>query len=101
MASQPSALVLPLCVAHQDARELSLFPDGSFDVVFDKSTLDALKCAGQDATSQMSSEIHRILSSDGVPSPQPKLCFLIVLSMEEVGGSVRVRHRLRCTSASV
>ncbi|CAE7549202.1 EEF1AKNMT [Symbiodinium sp. CCMP2592] len=49
-----------------DARELSLFPDGSFDVVFDKSTLDALKCAGQDATSQMSSEIHRILSSDGV-----------------------------------
>ncbi|CAE7862239.1 EEF1AKNMT [Symbiodinium necroappetens] len=49
-----------------DARELSLFPDGSFDVVFDKSTLDALKCAGQDATSRMSSEIHRILSSDGV-----------------------------------
>ncbi|CAE7029707.1 EEF1AKNMT [Symbiodinium natans] len=26
-----------------DARELSVFSDGSFDVVFDKSTLDALK----------------------------------------------------------
>ncbi|CAE7208300.1 EEF1AKNMT, partial [Symbiodinium pilosum] len=49
-----------------DARELSMFSDNSFDVVFDKSTLDALKCAGPDSTSMMSSEIHRVLSSDGV-----------------------------------
>ena len=54
----------------EDARELSMFPDGSFDVVFDKSTLDALKCAGQDSTSRMSSEIYRILSSDGAPQPE-------------------------------
>ncbi|CAK9030248.1 eEF1A lysine and N-terminal methyltransferase (eEF1A-KNMT) (Methyltransferase-like protein 13) [Includes: eEF1A lysine methyltransferase [Durusdinium trenchii] len=37
-----------------------------FDVVFDKSTLDALKCRGPEATGRMSSEVHRILQDDGV-----------------------------------
>lgn len=35
----------------EDAMDLSVFEDESFDVVFDKSTLDALKCRGAEATS--------------------------------------------------
>ncbi|CAL1151990.1 unnamed protein product [Cladocopium goreaui] len=49
-----------------DAMDLSVFEDESFDVVFDKSTLDALKCRGAEATSSMSSEVHRVLRRDGV-----------------------------------
>ena len=43
--------------------DLSLFEDESFDVVFDKSTLDALKCRGAEATS--SSLAHRCWWMDG------------------------------------
>ena len=34
--------------------DLLVFEDESFDVVFDKSTLDALKCRGAEATSSSS-----------------------------------------------
>lgn len=34
--------------------DLSVFEDESFDVVFDKNTLDALKCRGAEATSSSS-----------------------------------------------
>ena len=46
----------------KDAMDLSTFKDESFDVVFDKSTLDALKCLGNEATSSISAQ----------PSPSSK-----------------------------
>eukprot|EP00434_Breviolum_minutum_P031388 symbB.v1.2.027758.t1/scaffold2735.1/size73862/6 len=49
-----------------DACDLSIFREQSFDVVFDKSTLDALKCRGPESTGRMSSEVHRVLRNDGV-----------------------------------
>merc|ERR1711920_1023017 len=49
-----------------DACDMGIFADSSFDVVFDKSTLDALKCAGKSATTKMSHEIHRVLKDSGV-----------------------------------
>eukprot|EP00913_Durusdinium_trenchii_P009955 g9344.t1 len=51
----------------EDACDLtSTLEAKDFDVVFDKSTLDALKCRGPEATGRMSSEVHRILQDDGV-----------------------------------
>lgn len=44
------------------------FEDGSFDVVLDKGTIDSLLC-GESSTSnssKMISEIHRVLSNNGV-----------------------------------
>ena len=44
------------------------FEDGAFDVVLDKGTLDAILC-GESSTSnssKMISEIHRILSNNGI-----------------------------------
>eukprot|EP00435_Cladocopium_sp_Y103_P012536 s3873_g3.t1 len=49
-----------------DAMDLSVFADESFDVVFDKSTLDALKCRGAEATSSSSAwQLDATLSFGG------------------------------------
>lgn len=42
------------------------FPDGSFDAVVDKGTLDALLCRGVDNAQAMAVEMHRVLSKGGV-----------------------------------
>ena len=50
-----------------DARSLQ-FKDGTFDLVIDKSLLDALAC-GDGASvnvAQMLSEVHRVLTPNGV-----------------------------------
>lgn len=49
-----------------DARDMSQFADASFAVVFDKSTMDAIKCANRESTTRMSAEVHRVLKDDGV-----------------------------------
>lgn len=49
-----------------DATDMSAFRDGSFDIIFDKSTMDALGCAGRAKTSRCSREVHRVLSDSGV-----------------------------------
>jgi len=49
-----------------DACSMSQFADGSFDIVFDKSTMDCLKCVGKAATTRCSSEIHRVLKDTGL-----------------------------------
>lgn len=51
-----------------DVRDMSFFPDDSFDTVLDKGTLDSLMC-GTDApisASQMLGEISRLLKPGGV-----------------------------------
>jgi len=50
--------------ATMDARDLQ-FEDRTFDVVFDKSTLDALKCDGKESVGRFSREVHRVLKDDG------------------------------------
>ncbi|KAF4361063.1 hypothetical protein F8388_016872 [Cannabis sativa] len=51
-----------------DVRDMSIFPDESFDGVLDKGTLDSLMC-GTDApvsTSQMLGEVSRLLKPGGI-----------------------------------
>eukprot|EP00931_Biecheleriopsis_adriatica_P030137 TRINITY_DN17787_c0_g1_i1.p1 TRINITY_DN17787_c0_g1~~TRINITY_DN17787_c0_g1_i1.p1 ORF type:complete len:195 (-),score=25.70 TRINITY_DN17787_c0_g1_i1:127-711(-) len=48
-----------------DARKMPAFADKSFDVVFDKSTMDALKCSGSAATRSCSAEVYRVLKDTG------------------------------------
>ncbi|KAJ0977545.1 hypothetical protein J5N97_013019 [Dioscorea zingiberensis] len=51
-----------------DVRDMSFFPDGSFDCVIDKGTLDSLMC-GSDAplsASQMVEEVSRLLKPGGI-----------------------------------
>ncbi|KAM6595100.1 uncharacterized protein LOC115711662 [Cannabis sativa] len=51
-----------------DVRDMSVFPDESFDGVLDKGTLDSLMC-GTDApvsTSQMLGEVSRLLKPGGI-----------------------------------
>lgn len=48
-----------------DARDMHMFEDRSFDVVFEKSTMDALKCAGRPSMRRASGEIHRVLKDAG------------------------------------
>ncbi|XP_044491753.1 EEF1A lysine methyltransferase 4-like isoform X2 [Mangifera indica] len=51
-----------------DVRDMSFFPDGSFDSVIDKGTLDSLMC-GSDApisAAQMLSEVSRLLKPGGI-----------------------------------
>ncbi|KAK6143188.1 hypothetical protein DH2020_023536 [Rehmannia glutinosa] len=51
-----------------DVRDMSLFPDDSFDSIIDKGTLDSLMC-GTDApisASQMLGEVSRLLKPGGV-----------------------------------
>merc|ERR1712151_1429843 len=48
-----------------DARDMKL-PDKSFDIVIDKSTIDALSCAGWKSVSRYSSEVHRVLKDCGI-----------------------------------
>lgn len=56
--------VAVLAVAAMDARDMSL-EDGSFDLVFDKSTFDALKCDSKESVRRYSREVHRVLKDDG------------------------------------
>merc|ERR1719454_1310304 len=49
-----------------DARDMQCFSDASFDIVFDKSTMDALKCAGRSSTRSCSTEVHRVLKDGGL-----------------------------------
>ena len=44
------------------------YPDNSFDLVFDKSTIDALLCSDTPyiSTAKMLSEIERVLKDDGI-----------------------------------
>lgn len=49
-----------------DARDMHPFADQSFDIIFEKGAMDALKCAGRAAASRCSSEIHRVLKDTGL-----------------------------------
>eukprot|EP00930_Biecheleria_cincta_P054816 TRINITY_DN41215_c0_g1_i1.p1 TRINITY_DN41215_c0_g1~~TRINITY_DN41215_c0_g1_i1.p1 ORF type:complete len:319 (-),score=44.38 TRINITY_DN41215_c0_g1_i1:56-1012(-) len=72
-----------------DARNMHMFADGSFDIIFEKGTLDALKCAGRVATSQCSSEIHRVLKNTGL---------YICVSLQECETTVRAIRDTGCVS---
>lgn len=53
---------------HMDVRDMSFFPDDSFDSVIDKGTLDSLMC-GTNApisASQMLGEVSRVLKPGGI-----------------------------------
>lgn len=52
---------------HMDVRQLA-YEDGSFDAVIDKGTFDSILCGDGSGPSadQMLSEIHRVLSPNGV-----------------------------------
>jgi len=49
-----------------DVRKMRGIPSKSFDIVVDKSTMDALLCAGKAMTTRASGEIHRILKDAGL-----------------------------------
>lgn len=51
--------------ATMDATDLS-FAAGTFDLVIDKSTSDALACGGDDRVTVLASEAYRVLSPGGV-----------------------------------
>lgn len=42
------------------------FPDGSYDAVVDKGTLDALLCRSAEDATGMAAEVHRVLCKGGV-----------------------------------
>lgn len=42
------------------------FPEGSYDAVVDKGTLDALLCRSSEDALGMASEVHRVLRKGGV-----------------------------------
>lgn len=53
--------------ACREADVLNLdFPDGSFDAVVDKGTLDALLCRSVEDAREMVTEMHRVLSDGGI-----------------------------------
>jgi ubiquinone/menaquinone biosynthesis C-methylase UbiE len=49
-----------------DACQMRSFADKSFEIIFDKSTMDALLCAGRGACRRASAEIHRVLKDSGL-----------------------------------
>jgi len=49
-----------------DVCRMRQFANKSFEIIFDKSTMDALTCAGRKATRHASSEIHRVLKDSGL-----------------------------------
>lgn len=49
-----------------DARNMRSLGAGSFDIIFDKSTMDALLCSGKEATRECSFNVHRLLSDTGL-----------------------------------
>ena len=53
--------------AQCNACDMHEFTDRSWDIIFDKSTMDALGCAGRDSTSRCSSEVHRVLEDSSSP----------------------------------
>ena len=57
----------PIVFRTMDARDLSQFKAGSFDVVIDKAMLDAVITgdAAGETTTQILSEIHRVLTPTG------------------------------------
>ena len=70
----------------EDAMDLSVFADESFDVVFDKSTLDALKCRGAEATSSSSAwQLVGGLGGSRGPSSQE---YVFLISTLHVGNSM-------------
>lgn len=42
------------------------FPDGTFDAVVDKGTLDSLLCHSVEDAETMATEVHRVLAKGGV-----------------------------------
>lgn len=49
-----------------DACNMHNFADGSFKIIFDKSTMDALLCAERGCRQRCSAEVHRVLADDGM-----------------------------------
>lgn len=49
----------------QDCREMNELHSQSFDVVLDKSTLDAISCGGASETIKATTEVHRVLKKGG------------------------------------
>jgi len=49
-----------------DACDMHDVANESFDIIFDKSTMDALICAGKQMVSRCSAEVHRVLKDAGM-----------------------------------
>jgi ubiquinone/menaquinone biosynthesis C-methylase UbiE len=49
-----------------DACDMHNILDKSFDIVIDKSVMDALICAGKSVVSRCSREVHRVLTDSGL-----------------------------------
>eukprot|EP01096_Ripella_sp_DP13-Kostka_P018224 TRINITY_DN9785_c0_g1_i1.p1 TRINITY_DN9785_c0_g1~~TRINITY_DN9785_c0_g1_i1.p1 ORF type:complete len:228 (+),score=84.72 TRINITY_DN9785_c0_g1_i1:101-784(+) len=49
-----------------DCRDMNSIESGSFDVVLDKATLDAISCGGEEAVRRTTDEVWRVLEAGGL-----------------------------------